>query len=322
MKKQILDRTDLELSKICYGTGNFGDRLTESEAFAILDAYVDAGGNFIDTANVYCRWIPGLGNSSEQYLGAWLKERQAYHKVSVATKGGHYDLDRPEQPRISKEEIARDLEESLRTLGLDCVDFYWLHRDDEQIGISEIIDFMEDFVRQGKIRYYGASNYSQARMSAALGYAKKQQIQGFSAVSNQWSMAEVNPGCNMNPDPSLILTGRAYERWHRETGMPLIPYSSGAHGFFQKLYDKQELSEAMKRAYLNEQNADKFKWLCEQSRERGVSVHTLSIAWLLNQPFTVFPVVSVSSAGQLKDLIRASEITDITTDITSAGEIR
>ena len=105
MERVLLKGTDLELSNICLGTGSFGEKITKEQAYQILDAYVEAGGNFIDSANVYCKWVDGLGNSSEQYIGSWLRERHAYQKVVVATKGGHYDFRDPSRSRVSEEAI-------------------------------------------------------------------------------------------------------------------------------------------------------------------------------------------------------------------------
>ncbi|MCP1102999.1 aryl-alcohol dehydrogenase-like predicted oxidoreductase [Aequitasia blattaphilus] len=308
MKRVILQNTDLELSNVCYGTGNFGEKLSEEESFAVLDAFVLAGGNFIDTANVYCKWVPGLSNCSEQYIGKWLKERNAYHKVVIATKGGHYDFNAPGISRVNKKGILEDLEESLTSLGLDHIDFYWLHRDDENKPIGEIIDIMEDLKSKGKIRYYGASNYSLERMKEAKAYAKEKGIQGFSAVSNQWSMAKVNPGSNLNSDKSLVLMNEDYYQWHKESKMPIIPYSSSGNGYFQKRDKGIAMTEKLRDAYDNEINDENFKKLKELSKEKNESVFSLSIAWLLNQPFQVFPIVSVSKLEQLPDFIRASEI--------------
>lgn len=308
MRKQMLLGTDLNLSNICYGTGNFGTRLTREEGFAVLDAYADVGGNFIDTANVYCKWVEGLGNSSEQYIGAWLKARNAYNKMVIATKGGHYSFDQPQIPRINKAELQKDLEESLRTLGLDHIDFYWLHRDDERQEIGAIMEIMEGFVKEGKIRYYGASNYTRERMEAARIYADKTGINGFTAVSNQWSMAEVNPGCNINSDPSLVMMDKAYYQWHEQHQVPIIPFSASAYGIFQKRLLGQQLSAEMKKAYTNHKNDVIYQGLCLMSEETGLSVYALSVAWLLNQPFQVFPVASVSKVSQLKDFFEASEV--------------
>jgi len=308
MKRQRLRGTDLILSNICYGTGNFGEKLTKEDAFRNLDAFVDTGGNFIDTANVYCRWVPGMENCSEQYIGEWLKKRGTKEDVVIATKGGHYDLNRPEVSRVTPEEIRKDLEESLLTLGMDQIDVYWLHRDNPDMPVVEIIGMMEELVKEGKIRYYGASNFEQGRINSAVRYSEKNGIAGFSAVSNQWSMARVNPGCNLNGDKTLVMMDPAFYQWHQASGMPIIPYSSSAHGYFQKLYQAQPLSKAMGKAYYNQKNTDIFERLCRLRAVTGASVQALTLAWLINQPFQVFPVAAVTKPEQMTQLAEASEL--------------
>lgn len=318
--KMRLLNTDLELSNICLGCGQFGGKRSKEEAFKIMDAYVGKGGNFLDTANVYCRWIPGKDNCSELIIGEWLKSRKAYHQVIVATKGGHYDLDNPMKSRINKVEIGKDLDESLQTLGTNCIDFYWLHRDDETKPIEEIVEMMEQLVKEGKIRYYGASNYRKERMEAASEYAKKHQYQGFSGISNRWSLATVNVNADVKQEDSMVAMTSAYYHWHRESQMPIMPYAATASGFFEKLFktnplikngeligllEKSKLSDELQRKYLNKENLMVYELLMEIKKER--SLHALSIAYLLNQPFPVFPVCGFSREEQLQGLDEASQ---------------
>ncbi|MGF7011549.1 aryl-alcohol dehydrogenase-like predicted oxidoreductase [Lachnospiraceae bacterium PF1-21] len=307
MKKEPFGTTKLQLSNICYGTGNFGEKLTKEQAFYNLDMYLDAGGNFIDSANVYCRWVPGLTNSSEQYLGEWLKSRNADDKVVIATKGGHYDFESPEISRVNPRDVRKDLEESLQTLGLERIDLYWLHRDDPETPIEDIIQMMEDLVKEGKIRYYGASNYTKERMEQAVNYAKAKGLQGFSAVSNQWSAVKVNPDANLNSDPTLVMMDEDYYQWHKAHQMPLVPYSAGGHGYFQKRFLKEAISPAMKKAYDNDSNEELLRRFSLLAQETGVSVHALSLAWLLQQPFPVFPIAAITKSAQLADFLVASE---------------
>ena len=138
MKYIQLKNTDLNISPICLGTAGFGDKSDLEKSFEILNAFVRAGGNFIDTANVYCKWLKGHGNCSEQIIGKWLKESGMQGKVIVATKGAHYSFEDPGHSRVNKEDIRMDLDESCRTLGKDEMDFYWLHRDDPEKPAEEI----------------------------------------------------------------------------------------------------------------------------------------------------------------------------------------
>jgi aryl-alcohol dehydrogenase-like predicted oxidoreductase len=142
-----LGKTDLRISPVALGSASFGAAIGEADAFSILDAYVAAGGNLIDTARIYA------GGESEAVLGRWLK-RARPQNVIVATKGAHCALGTPTVMRLSREEIESDLDTSLRVMGVDHIDFYWLHRDDPAREIGEIIETMEILVRAGKIRYY------------------------------------------------------------------------------------------------------------------------------------------------------------------------
>ena len=150
-------KTDLSVSPMCLGTANFGLQTDKQTAFQLLDALCEVGGNFLDTANVYCKWVPGKGNCSERIIGEWLRERKPRDMV-VATKGGHYSFLRPWVSRVTEKAVRADLEESLRTLSKDCIDFYWLHRDNEALSPEEISDFMERLVQEGKIRWWGISS--------------------------------------------------------------------------------------------------------------------------------------------------------------------
>ena len=322
MKKLKLPNTELSISNICLGAGNFGDKLNEEEAYQVLDDFVKAGGNFIDTAKVYCRWVTG-DNSSEQYLGRWLKSRNAYHDVLIATKGAHFELgDKAKKSRVNKKEVAIDLEESLTTLGLDCIGLYYLHRDDKQKSVEEIVDFCEDFVKEGKIQYYAFSNWDLERANAAYEYAKNSKKQGFHALSNQYSLAYVKKENNMNRDETLSLTDQNYLEWHKKTGIPLIPYTSIANGFYEKLkqsnaYHKgnvqselltQTMPEKMIHAYVNLCNLKRYEILEQLQKEYGYSMVELSLAYLTNHPAPIIPVVSVRNTDQLKPILKASEI--------------
>ncbi len=323
MKHIVLKGTDLKVSNICLGGGNFGEKLNRETVYKVLDAFVEGGGNFIDTANVYCRWISGLANCSEEMIGEWLKSRDAGNKVIIATKGAHYDFKEPHISRATKEDIRHDLHESMKTLGLDRIDLYWLHRDDKNKPIEEIMDWMEELVKEGKIRYYGASNFNKERMEKARIYAGKNYLQGFSAVSNLWSAASVNPVYHTMRDATMELIDEASYEWHKQTKMPFIPYTSTANGFFEKLYranpevkegelltpaEELGLSDKLIKTYLNKRNLSLYEEFLAIHKENGASLIALSLAFLLNQPFEVVPVSSVTKLEQLNGLLEASEI--------------
>ncbi len=300
--------TGLTVSRVCLGTDIAGTSKGEHDFFEILDSFVDGGGNFIDTANVYGRWLDHGLNCGEILIGKWLKSRKK--PIVVATKGGHYDL-ATRRKRITLDDLTFDLDSSLQSLGLDCIDLYYLHRDDPDLPIGEIIEMMNTFVRAGKIRALGASNFSPERVEEANRYAAARGIRGFSAVSNQHSLAKVNPGRNTNRDPSLWICDDAELAFHSRTGIPLIPYQATARGYFAKLAANKPISSGLSEAYDNWENREEFARLLALSEQTGASVQTLSITEMVRRAdFPLIPVVGVSRLEHLHDIFDAMAILD------------
>lgn len=301
-----LKGTGLSLSSICLGTANFKERLDRGSAFHLLDYYSDMGGNFIDTANIYGRWLPNTENCSEQYIGEWLRHHGKRADVNLATKGGHPDLQTGEN-RVDKIHLAEELDNSLSTLGVEYIDLYWFHRDNPLLPIEEVISIGEMFVRQGKVRYFGASNFTLPRMRQAIQWQKTHPGHGFVALSNQWSLAYPNPGYKLNGDQTLEGVDAAYYRWLRESGFPLIPYSATAGGFFGKAATGS-LSPALEKAYGNQRNLELTGILWNMADKYQASPFVLSIAILLLQDFQVIPVTAASDTNQLTESMKASEL--------------
>ncbi|WP_240414916.1 aldo/keto reductase [Paenibacillus periandrae] len=167
MKYKAVKNTDLLPSVICLGTSDIGGSISEEESNRIMNAFTEAGGNFLDTAEVYANWLPIEPNSSERFLGRWMKERGNRDQLIIATKGGHPLLDTPLVSRLSAAEIEQDILGSLQRLGTDYIDLYYLHRDDPHIPVETLIDILETHVRQGHIRYYACSNWTLERLEQA-----------------------------------------------------------------------------------------------------------------------------------------------------------
>ena len=177
--------TDLELSRLGLGCVKAGVKWAGQEAFDLFDAFLDMGGNVYDTARVYSDWIPSERGRSERVLGQWLAHSGKRHDIVLVSKGGHPDMTGPDpdmhKSRVSERCLKYDLEESLRVLGTDYIDIYFYHRDKEEVPVSELIDIMEDFKKQGKIRYYACSNWTTTRMKEADAYAVSKGYRGFVA---------------------------------------------------------------------------------------------------------------------------------------------
>ncbi|MEG2290198.1 MAG: aldo/keto reductase [Clostridium sp.] len=306
MKNLQLKGTDLNISNISFGTGNFKSNIDKETAFNLMDYYVDLGGNFIDTANVYCRWLPDTTNCSEQYIFEWLKSRNAYNKVVIASKGGHPSL-LDGSTRVTKSELTKELDESLMTLGLDCLDFYWFHRDNEALPIEEVVEIGEYFVKAGKIRYFGASNYKLHRMEAAVDYSKNTSGNGFSALSNQWSLAYPNDDKRLINDPTLVDVDAPYYQWLKKEQFPLIPFSSSSNGFFRKL-ETNTMKPAVSEAYTNDRNMEIYKTLTMLKEKYNTDMAALSLAPIMHQDFQVIPVTAFSSKSQMTEMLAAGDL--------------
>ncbi|HET8844709.1 MAG TPA: aldo/keto reductase, partial [Ktedonobacteraceae bacterium] len=164
MQYRDIPHTNLHPSALCLGTGSFGTGIDASSAFRLLDIFLEHGGTFIDTARVYGAWVPnGLG-LSEKVIGQWVNERHVREQIVLGTKGAHPVFSARHIPRLAPQDIIADLDESLRCLQTEYIDLYWLHRDDPQRPVADILETLNEQVRQGKIRYFGCSNWHVERI--------------------------------------------------------------------------------------------------------------------------------------------------------------
>lgn len=181
MKYVTLPQTDLNVSRVALGSSMIGSRVNRDDSFALLDGFVDAGGTFIDTAHVYANWAPGPRSISEKTIGAWLKAIGSRNRLVIATKGGHPEPEHDRVSRLSPGEIVSDLVESLDFLGVDFIDLYWLHRDDLDRPVGEMLEVVNEQARLGKIRYFGCSNWRPNRIREAQDYASAHRLRPFVA---------------------------------------------------------------------------------------------------------------------------------------------
>jgi aryl-alcohol dehydrogenase-like predicted oxidoreductase len=294
-------------SALCLGIGGIGVKNTEKEGHAILDAFVEKGGNFIDTARVYSDWVPGEKSRSERILGDWLSARRNRSKMIIATKGAHPDLSTMHIPRMSRQEVSGDLNGSLKTLRIDFIDLYWLHRDDPQRPVEEILDMLEGFSSEGKIRYYGCSNWTARRIREAIKYARQKGYNGFVANQMLW-----NVGCyNMVElkDKTLVKFDKDTFDLHKESGMAAVPYSSQANGFFSKIdaADAASREKAEKSDYNTEKNRTLQQHIKRIARDHSLTIAEVVLVYLLSQPITTIPIIGCRSLDQLDESLKAVE---------------
>ncbi len=308
MRSIMIPNTDLEPSVLSLGSAEFGGMISREIAFQLLDAYLAQGGTFIDTAKVYNNWIPGESSRSEKLIGDWLQQRGARSKVVLATKGAHPELHSMNVPRMSPEEITADLEASLRHLQTDCIDLYWLHRDDPARPVAEILETLQQLSKTGKLRYAGCSNWSFERIREAQAYAAEHQIPGFAAVQNLWNLAAIN--AQAIADPTLVVMGADLWRYQRETKLAAIPFTSQAGGLFQKIategYDS--LKPNLRAMYLNALTKQRAQRVQELAQQTNLSITQIVLGYLLAQPFPTLPVIGPRSLAQLEDSLTATEV--------------
>ena len=239
MKEIVIPKTELKVSALCLGGGPHGVDPEESEK--VLDYYLASGGNFIDTANIYGQWKPGGGVSvSERFLGKYIKSRKCRNRIVLDTKGAAPHFDTMHVPRVSRKDILHDIDDSLKNLQVDYVDLYWLHHDDEKISVEEIIDTLVDLVREGKIRYFGCSNWNTARIREALDYSRKKKIPEFVGNQVMYNLAKYNQE-RLDQEIMFGMTSEMYAL-HKKEGLAVMCYSSQAQGYFS-CADKEDFME-------------------------------------------------------------------------------
>jgi aryl-alcohol dehydrogenase-like predicted oxidoreductase len=320
MRPLPLPGTNLSVSPLCLGGVPFGLTLGEKETSALLDRFVELGGNFIDTARIYSDWVPGEKRRSERVLGDWLQARGHRDRLVLATKGAHPFIESPTVPRTSAAEIRDDLEGSLRTLRVEVIDLYWLHRDDAARPVEHFIDALNAFLREGKIRAIGASNWTAARIRAANDYARASGQQGFVASQPLWSL-----GCQQ-ARPSSILGLVKFDadahRFHCETGLAVIPYTSQANGFFSKLALPRDQRPANlgQNDYHTPPNLAAGEIVVQLAQEKHVNPSAIVLAYLWSRPFPVVPIIGCRTPAQLEDSVAALPVRLTATELRALEE--
>jgi aryl-alcohol dehydrogenase-like predicted oxidoreductase len=305
MNKITLKGSDLKVSELCLGTAAYGGDLPVEAAKEQLNYFYEAGGNFIDTAHIYNDWIPGEKARSEKLIGNWLKDRGLRNQIILATKGGHPDFASMDKGRLTPVELKKDLEESLSYLGTDVIDLYILHRDDIMHPVGEILEFLEEQVKKGDIRYYGFSNWKKERLEATLEYAKNHGLKGLATNQLMWSMAKVNE--DKVADKTLVSMDHDTYRFHTDNSLSAMAYMSMAKGYFTKRILSKSLSKEQELMYSNDINDMRYKILKEAGAS-ALEVTAYTLKFILAAPFSAVPIASFSSLSQLEDAVKGLEL--------------
>jgi aryl-alcohol dehydrogenase-like predicted oxidoreductase len=289
--------TDLNVFPLSLGGNVFGWTANEEQSFAVLDAYAAAGGNFIDTADMYSCWVPGnSGGESESIIGRWMKSRSNRNKIVIATKVGKL----PRLPGLSAKNIQRATEDSLERLQTDRIDLYYAHEDDRATPLVETLRAFDGLVRSGKVRYIAASNYHGQRLAEAIRTSRREDFAQFVALQPHYNLVERD-----QYEGELMETVAA-------EGLGALPYFALASGFLTGKYregskvDSKRAEGAQK--YLNDKGRKVLAALDEIASGRKEAVGTIALAWLAAQPTVVAPIASARTPEQLKPLLRLAEV--------------
>ncbi len=286
-------------SRILLGTGYFGDGISEEESFAMMDKFREMGGTHIDTARLYA------DGRAEEIVGRWYADRKPTD-VFVSTKGAYYDMDAKERPRLTENDIRDDLEKSLTALRFDVIDFYWLHRDDENTPAGQIIETLNKLVKEGKINKFGASNWTSKRIAEANSYAKEHGLEGFSA-----SQIRFNPAYCLGERGGLVGMDDEEFEFYKTNNMPVAAYSSQAKGFFSKVVEQgvDALSEKAKKRYLCDENLERAEFMKELAKKYDCSIAALICgAFSSFEAPHVFPIIGGSRLSQIVDSLNGGDV--------------
>jgi len=300
MQKRKLGNSDITIAPIAFGGNVFGWTLDEKASFEILDAFVDAGFDFIDTADTYSHWARGnTGGESETIIGKWMKLRNNRDKVIIATKvGGAPDRN---DRSLAPNHIRETVESSLRRLQTDYIDLYQSHYDDLKTPIEETLKTYAELVKEGKVRWIGASNFSAERLAQSLEISRQNNFPAYQTLQPLYNLYEREP------------FEKELEAVCLENNISVISYYSLASGFLSGKYrSENDLSKSARgegvKKYLNERGFRILSALDNAAEKYNTSPAAMSLAWLLAKPAVAAPIASATSRSQLDSFTEAVQI--------------
>ena len=298
----------MNVSKIVLGTDYFGTTVSKDTAFQMMDSFIEAGGNCIDTARVYAQWLPGGKGASEKVIGEWLKSRGIRDKVIISTKGGHPPLGKMDQGRLSRECIESDLDESLKALQTDYIDIYWLHRDDIKRPVEDIMETLHHIVKQGKVRAVGCSNWKVERIEEANNYALSNGCTPFVSSQIQWSLASSTP--EMHDDPTVVCMDEHEYSWYLKHDMSVMAFSAQAKGFFSVgiLKGLYKISQKAAARFGTEENIRRLERVKKYAQEHQLTPAAVVLGYLLCNQLKTMAIVGCKTMEQLNDSLTAKDV--------------
>ncbi|MBT5817944.1 MAG: aldo/keto reductase [Proteobacteria bacterium] len=294
MKSIRLNGTELDVSMFCLGTMNFGSRDDRAVSYAMLDQYVEGGGNFLDTANNYAVWI-GEGGESETMLGRWMHERGNRGNMIVASKAGCPTQDAPMSSK--PEHILAECDRTLKRLQTDYLDLYYYHLDDRSVPIDVQLETMDQLTRSGKVRYIGASNFKAWRLAEAAAVSKANDYPAFCCVQQRYTYlrprVDARFGAQVSSNDDLL-------EYCRERGLQLVAYSSLLSGAYSR--DDRRIQ----KQYRHKDSDARMAALLEAAHETASTPNQVLLAWLTGRG--IIPVTGASTAEQMMESLAGFDL--------------
>ena len=295
-----IPNTSIDVHPLYLGGNTFGWSSDRAESFAVLDAYAAAGGNFIDTADVYSEWAPGhVGGESETIIGEWMRSRGNRDQVVIATKVAKLSTRRG----LSRENIHAALDDSLRRLQTDYIDLYYAHEDDQTVALEETLQAFADAISAGKVRHIVASQYSAPRLAEALDVAKQLHLPGYIGLQTHYN----------------LVTRDEFESGLQQVcvdyGIACFPFFGLARGFLSGKYQPgQQIDSVRAEGVLKDYDNDRSWQVLDAVRQvasaHAVSMSAVALEWLRRQPSVVAPLASARTTEQLAEIMQSVELTD------------
>jgi aryl-alcohol dehydrogenase-like predicted oxidoreductase len=299
MNRRRLGNSELEIAPLAFGGNVFGWTVDEQTAFKLLDAFVAAGLNMIDTADIYSAWVPGnKGGESETIIGKWLNRSGKRKNVIIATKVG---MENRGEKGLAKSHILRSAEDSLRRLQTDYLDLYQSHLDDQNTPLEETLAAYSELIRQGKVRVIGASNYTADRLRESLHISEQNALPRYESLQPLYNLYN-RADFEMELEPLCV-----------EKKIGVINFFSLASGFLSGKYrSESDLNKSVRgdgvKKYLNERGFRILRALDQLAEQKKTTPAQLALAWLIARPSVTAPIASATSLEQLNDLVRATEL--------------
>ena len=316
MEKRTIGSSSLSVAPLAFGGNVFGWTADESRSFQLLDAFVAAGFNLIDTADVYSRWVPGNeGGESETIIGNWLRKSGKREEVVIATKLGAELA--PDKKGLSKGYIERAVDDSLRRLQTDYIDLYQSHYDDPATPIEETLEAFNRLIKSGKVRFIGASNFTPERLKESMEISARQGYPAYQSLQPEYNLYDRQK------------YEQEYEPLVMQYGLGVLNYYSLASGFLTGKYRSEaDLSKSPRgqgiKKYLTDRGFRILTALDEVAEQYGATVAQVSLAWLMAHRGITAPIASATSIEQLHDIAKAAELKldeSAISKLTAASEV-